>query len=80
MDKDDQIIPVEVFTGAPWQAEMVKNLLENEGIEAFLKDEIIGTRSPWLGSTGVKVVVIKQDFNKAKLIVEEYERNFRENK
>ena len=36
---------IEIFDGNPFHAQMVKNLLENEGIESFLKDEIIA-RSP----------------------------------
>ena len=57
---------------------MVKNLLENEGIEASLKDEIIGTRSPvWTPSGGVRVIVSDLDFEKAILIVDEYEKNYR---
>jgi hypothetical protein len=32
---------IEIFEGDSFQAQMVKNLLENEGIESFLKNEII---------------------------------------
>ncbi len=31
---------IEIFDGNPFQAQMVKNILENEGVESFLKDEI----------------------------------------
>ena len=36
---------IEIFNGNPFQAQMVKNLLENEGIESFPKDEIMA-RNP----------------------------------
>mgnify|MGYP001434272204 CR=1 FL=1 len=80
-DKVDE--PIDVFAGTPWQAEIVKSLLENTEIEAYLRDEINGTMFPWITSAGgmgsVKVVVSSLDFDKAKLIVEEYEKNQEEN-
>jgi hypothetical protein len=61
MSTVDKIEPVEVFAGTAWETAMVKSLLENADIEAFLKDEIIGTLSPWLTAPGgvgsVKVTV-----------------------
>lgn len=70
--------PVEIFSGDLYEAEMVKNLLENENIEAFLKDEYIGTIAPWYSAPGgagsVKVIVLSEYYDKARLIVEEYER------
>ena len=38
MNTDPEIKVIVAFTGTPWQAGMVKSLLENEGIEAFLND------------------------------------------
>jgi hypothetical protein len=69
---------IEIFSGSSWEAGMVKNLLENAGIKVFLKDEIIGTRSPvWVPSGGVRVVISNLDYDKAKLVVEEYEKNLK---
>jgi hypothetical protein len=69
---------VEVFEGTLFQSQMVVNLLENEGIEAFLRDEILGTRSPtWRSAGGVKVIVSSRDFDKAKLVVDDYERTMK---
>lgn len=69
---------VEVYAGTIWQAEMVKSLLEDAEIEAFLRDEILGTLSPWWVASGgvgsVKVVVSSTDYELAKSIVEEYEK------
>ena len=83
MKSKSEIKPVEVFAGTAWQAGMVKSLLENEGLEAFLVDEIIGTLSPWWtapgGAGSVKVSVSSQDFEKAKSIVDQYLENIKEN-
>ena len=63
---------------------MVKNLLENSGIEAFLQDEIIGSLNlPWAAPGGiglVKVMISSSDYENAKLIVDEYEKNLEKNK
>ena len=78
MKKDNKIVPVEVFFGTILEAEMVKSLLENAKIETFLKDENTGTLAPWYTASGgmgaVKVVVSSLDFEKAKIIVEEYRK------
>ena len=74
MKTDDNAEFYEVFDGTIFQAQMLKNLLENEGISAFLKDEIIGSHSPlWSATGGVKVMVADLDFDKAKMITKEYE-------
>jgi hypothetical protein len=77
----DNLEPVEVFAGTIWQAEMVKSLLENAEIDVFLKDEINGTMLPWITSPGgagpVTVFVAKKDYDKAKSVVEEYEKNLK---
>jgi hypothetical protein len=78
METNIKIVPVEVYTGILWEAEMVKNILENEGIEAFVNDEFIGTIVPFYITPGlgsVKVVVSNLDFDKAKLVVAEFEKN-----
>ncbi|MHC1704525.1 MAG: DUF2007-related protein [Tenuifilaceae bacterium] len=79
MSSDKKTDPVEIFAGTTWEAEIVKSLLENAEIESFLIDKIIGTLYPWVTSPGgtnaVKVFVSNHDFDKAKLIVEEYKKN-----
>jgi hypothetical protein len=83
MNTKKEIVPVEIFDGTTWQAEMVKSLLENAEIEAFIKDEITGTLNPWYtapgGAGSVKVFVSNLDYDKAKLVVDEYEKNTKEN-
>jgi hypothetical protein len=83
MKTNNEILPVEVFSGTIWEAEMVKSLLENAEIETFLRDENIGTLAPWYSAPGgagsVKVIVSNLDYDKAKVIVEEYEKNIKTN-
>ena len=83
MKQKDEIFPVEVYSGSFWEAEMVKSLLENAEITAFVKDEIMGTIAPWYSAPGgvgsVKVIVSNLDYDNAKIIVEEYEKNIETN-
>lgn len=70
---------VVVYDGTLFHAQMIKNLLENEGVESFLKDEIIGSRSGeiWRPGGGVKVVVYGNDLMKALKVVEDYENSLK---
>jgi len=65
---------IEIFDGNLFQAQMVKNLLENEGIESFLKDEIIARSPIYRGEGGVRVMISESDYDKARLIVNEYDK------
>jgi len=81
MKKDNGINPVEVFAGTAVQAILVKSLLENAEIEAFLKDEFTGTLYPWHttpgGAGAVKIFVSSVDHEKARIVVAEYESNLK---
>lgn len=81
MKTNDSIEPVEVFAGTTLQAEMVKSILGDAGIQAYLKDEIIGTLLPWWTASGgvgsVKVIVSNQDMEQAQLVVQGYEKNLK---
>ena len=81
MNTDNEIEPVEVFAGTAWQAGVVKSLLEDAGIESFLKDAIMGTLNPWWTAPGaagsVKIFVSEPDHDEAKIIVDEYEKNLK---
>ena len=84
MKRDKGIRPIEVFAGTAMQANLVKSLLENAEIEAFLKDEYMGTFNPWHAAPGgvgaVKVFVPSPDYEKAKIVVGEYESKMKEDK
>lgn len=67
---------VELYDGTLFECQMIKNLLENDGIESFLKDEIIGSRSlGWKPGGGVKVIVSEMDYENAKKIADGYEKS-----
>ena len=81
MKNNDESEAVEVYRGTIWQAEMVKSLLNDEGIEAYLKDEVNGTMFPFMvaagGSGSVTIVVSEEDADKALRIIERYESNLK---
>ncbi len=82
MSHDKKIKSVEIFRGMVYQAQMVKNLLENAGIDSYLQDEITGTLNlPWDNTGGVgmvKVTVSSADYNMALAVVQEYKKNIAE--
>lgn len=79
METDDTTKLIEVYDGTAWQAGMVKSMLNDAGIEAFIKDAILGTLNPWWtapgGAGAVKVIVAEKDAAEAKQVVEEFEKN-----
>ena len=81
MKDDKEFSPVEVFYGTIIQAEFLKSILEDNEIEAFLKDEINGTLVPWIVTPGgigsVKIVVAQKDFDIAMTIVDKYHENLK---
>jgi len=82
MDPKDELNPVEVFAGSAWQAGMLKSMLEDNEIEAFLGDDIWGTFAPWHTAAGgagsVRVFVPQVEFESAKIVVERYYENMEE--
>ena len=81
MKSKSGIKPVEIFAGTAVQASLIKSLLENAEVEAYLKDEFTGVLYPWHTSPGgvgaVKVFVSGADQEKAKMVVEEYEKSLK---
>jgi hypothetical protein len=79
MREKNSIRSVQVFDGTATEAAMVKSLLENAEIQAFLKDDVYGTLAPWVtgagGAGAVKVIVSSVDAENAKLVVEAYEKS-----
>lgn len=63
---------VQVFSGTLWQAEVVKGLLDSNGIACALKDTTIGAiTSPYAGFEGeVFVIVNEADEKRALEIIE----------
>lgn len=79
MERKFEILPVVVFNGTGWEAGIVKSLLENAEIEAYLENEISGIMMPWQVAPGgmgpVKVTVSSEDFERAKIVVDEFNKN-----
>lgn len=79
MEKNDNISSVIIFSGSTWEAGMVKSLLEDAGVDAYLHDEIRGSNIPVIVDAGglgaVKVIVSSNDLGLATLVVDEYKQN-----
>lgn len=79
MNNQDNLTLMEVFAGELWKATMIKNVLEDNNIQAFLQNSLMGILEPWVVSPGgvgpVKVVVPSTDYDKAMLLVEEFDQS-----
>ena len=76
MNEQNNIKLVEVFAGELWQATMIKNILEDNQIQTFLENELMGTIAPWRVAAGgfspVKVIVSNLDFEQSLKLIEEF--------
>jgi hypothetical protein len=79
MEPNHETNPIEVYDGNLMQISIVKSLLENADIEAFVKDEYMGTLKPWVtaggGAGAIKIFVAKADEEKARQVIADYEKN-----
>ena len=67
---------IEIYDGTLFECLMIKNMLENEGVESMLKDEITGSRAlGWKPGGAVKILVNDTDFSKARAVVMEFEKS-----
>ena len=77
-----------VYSGNIVQADLLKCLLQSEGIAALLQDEFVGMIAPYVspgGAGAVKVLIAESDFDRARTIVDDFvnrgetnaRRNFR---
>lgn len=73
---DDLVV---AYAGTQADASFVKSLLEEDGIEAFLEDEIMGSIYPIATIGGVKVIIRKEDLDKAQSIIREFIPNRNQN-
>ena len=74
MDNANQWIVV--YSGTIVEADLLKCLLDGEGIESQLQNETIGMIAPYLSPGGaVNLAIAREDFQQARPIVEDYDRN-----
>lgn len=66
-ENDEMKLVTVAVTEQSHQAEMLKNLLSNEGIESFIQDEIIGSFIPF--AVGIRLQVAETDAEKAKQVL-----------
>lgn len=64
MKEEDYSKSVEVFSGSPWEAEIIKGLLESNDIRCVIKDGIMGTLAPYIAPS-VAVLVTENDYESA---------------
>lgn len=75
---EDKLSPYEVFEGTAWEAGLLKSILEDNEIETILRDASFAPWNQFPTRAGtVKVFVAMQDFERAKLLVEEYYKNMK---
>lgn len=79
MKEEDKSKIVEVFAGLPWEAELVKSLLENNSIEAATKDGMVVNVVLPDTAVDVSVLVNEKDYEAAMEVVREYEKKRNEN-
>lgn len=76
MAKRNETKMVEIYAGQLWQATMVKNILEDNGIQVYLDNELMGTIDPGRIAAGgmdpVKVVVLDADYKSAMVLMDEF--------
>ncbi|MCD8093501.1 MAG: DUF2007 domain-containing protein [Bacteroides sp.] len=75
MKEEDKTKLVEVYSGSPWEAELVKSLLANNNIEAVAKDEMVVNMVLPATAIDIRVVVNEKDYEAAMEVVREYEKN-----
>lgn len=76
MNRLDDTRAVEIFHGSIFEAEMLKSILADNQVDAYLQDEYIGTIAPWNASPGgvapVRVVVSSNDLERVRPIVADF--------
>lgn len=67
-----------IYRGNPMDAEMLKQVFEDNGIVASLKGELMGTLAPWQISAGgvnpVEIEILAKDKQKAMALLEEFNK------
>ena len=64
MKEEDYSRYVEVFSGYPWEADIIKGLLESNNIRCVIKDGIMGTLAPYIAHA-VSILVTEEEYEAA---------------
>ena len=64
MKEKDYSKSIEVFSGSPWEAEIIKGLLESNDIRCVVKDGIMGTLAPYI-APAVCILVTEEEYEAA---------------
>lgn len=73
MKSTDYSRTVEVFKGSPWEAELVKGLLENNGIATIIKDGLMSTIAPYIAPDAT-ILVSEERYEDAMEIIRERDK------
>ncbi len=74
--EDKSLKPYEVFEGSPWEAGLLKSILEDNEIETIIQQASALPMNIWPTDTAtMKVYVAQKDFELAKAIVDEFYTN-----
>ncbi|ADV42356.1 DUF2007-related protein [Bacteroides helcogenes] len=75
MKEDDKSKLIEVFNGAPWEAELVKAQLASNGIDSMAKDSLIADVILPPTAIDVAILVREEDYEAAMEVIREREKN-----
>jgi hypothetical protein len=77
MSKEQDLVCI--FSGSPVNAEMIKEILDDNGIAANFKNQYMGTIAPWYvsggGASPAEVEVFIKDETLARSFVEEFHKS-----
>lgn len=74
-EEDKKTRVVEVFSGSPWEAELVKGRLESNGINSILRDGDIAAIAPYYEGQEVTIFVEQKDYESAMEIIRAREKD-----
>ena len=78
MRKEEKSKLIEVYKSTPWEAELVKGLLNANDIQAVLKDSVLPNVILPATAMDVAVLVNEKDYEAAMKIIREREKNTEE--
>jgi hypothetical protein len=76
MEPTDHSAVMTIYRGTPWEAEIVRTLLADAGIDSFIRNNILaGYLYDPIRAEAVEVMIMDKDTLEAKAIVDQFERN-----